>query len=71
MIKTMAKIGVSLALLLTLDSTGWAGCDPCLCGNGGGAPPPTDCSYGPFASHRIMHGAGCFKLPDGTVTCGY
>ena len=41
----------SLAVLATLPLSprAPAGCDPCLCGMGGGLPPPTGCQYGPWA----------------------
>ena len=41
----------SLALAASLPSSPRTpqGCDPCLCGMGGGYPPPTGCTYGPWA----------------------
>jgi hypothetical protein len=39
-------------VVLLAASTANAGCDPCICGNGGDNPPPTGCCYGPYKDHN-------------------
>ena len=36
-------------LFLNFGGAAFAGCNPCICGSGGGAPPPTGCEFGPWS----------------------
>ncbi len=57
----MNKFFLGAVLSLVISGSAWAGCDPCICGNGGGLPPPTGCGYGPWAG-RLVPGADNAQL---------
>jgi hypothetical protein len=40
-------LGSVAALLLGLNQTAFSGCNPCICGLGGGEPPPPECHKAP------------------------
>lgn len=49
----MNKFFMGLILSILVSGSAWAGCDPCLCGYGGGLPPPKGCGYGPWAGQLV------------------
>ncbi|UXR66084.1 hypothetical protein EZJ49_07455 [Bdellovibrio bacteriovorus] len=42
----MSKVILAIMATLFTGSLAAAACNPCICGSGGGAPPPTDCPKG-------------------------
>ncbi|HEX7673708.1 MAG TPA: hypothetical protein VF412_06030 [Bdellovibrio sp.] len=46
----MNKFILTVFSIITMAGSAYAGCNPCICGSGGGFPPPPDC--GQFSSNR-------------------